>query len=75
MLSFISSFDEVTMTVFIASPETTTLPVRMLIHIQDNIDPLIASVSATLIVLTSLFLIVLDRLYGLDRLFLGQVKH
>ena len=75
LLSFISSFDEVTMTVFIASPETTTLPVRMLIHIQDNIDPLIASVSATLIVLTSLFLIVLDRLYGLDRLFLGQVKH
>ncbi len=75
MLSFISSFDEVTMTVFIASPETTTLPVRMLIHIQDNIDPLIASVSATLIVLTSVLLIALDRLYGLDRLFLGQVKH
>jgi len=75
MLSFISSFDEVTMTVFIASPDTTTLPVRMLIHIQDNIDPLIASVSAVLIVLTSAFLIVLDRLYGLDRLFLGQVKH
>jgi putative spermidine/putrescine transport system permease protein len=74
MLSFISSFDEVTMTVFIASPETTTLPVRMLIHMQDNIDPLIASVSALLIVLTSVFLIVLDRLYGLDRLFLGQVK-
>lgn len=75
ILAFISSFDDLTMTVFIASPETTTLPVRMLIHIQDNIDPLIASVSATLIVLTSVFLIVLDRLYSLDRLFLGQVKH
>lgn len=75
MLSFISSFDEVTMTVFIASPDTTTLPVRLLIHIQDNIDPLVASVSATLIALTSIFLLVLDRFYGLDRLFLGQTKH
>ena len=75
MLSFISSFDEVTMTVFIASPQTTTLPVRLLNHIQDNIDPLVASVSAALIAITSIFLIILDRVYGLDRLFLGQVKH
>ena len=75
MLAFISSFDEVTMTVFIASPQTTTLPVRLLIHIQDNLDPLVASVSAVLIALTSIFLVVLDRFYGLDRLFLGQTKH
>ena len=75
MLSFISSFDEVTMTVFIASPQTTTLPVRLLNHIQDNIDPLVASVSAALIAITSIFLIILDRVYGLDRLFLGQAKH
>lgn len=75
MLAFISSFDEVTMTVFIASPQTTTLPVRLLIHIQDNIDPLVASVSASLIAITSIFLVILDRLYGLDRLFLGQAKH
>ena len=75
MLAFISSFDEVTMTVFIASPNTTTLPVRLLNHIQDNIDPLVASVSAALIAITSIFLVVLDRLYGLDRLFLGQDRH
>jgi putative spermidine/putrescine transport system permease protein len=75
LLSFISSFDEVTMTVFIASPETTTLPVRLLIHIQDNLDPLVTSVSTVLIALTSIFLVVLDRFYGLDRLFLGQSKH
>ena len=75
MLAFISSFDEVTMTVFIASPQTTTLPVRLLNHIQDNIDPLVASVSAALIAITSIFLVILDRVYGLDRLFLGQGKH
>ena len=71
VLAFITSFDEVTMTVFIASPSTITLPVRMFLYIQDNIDPLVTSVSATLIFLTAIVMIVLDRVYGLDRLFIG----
>jgi putative spermidine/putrescine transport system permease protein len=74
VLAFITSFDEVTMTVFIASPSTTTLPVRMFLYIQDNIDPLVTSVSAALIFLTAIVMIVLDRLYGLDRLFIGAGK-
>jgi putative spermidine/putrescine transport system permease protein len=71
VLAFITSFDEVTMTVFIASPSTITLPVRMFLYIQDNIDPLVTSVSAALIFLTAIVMIALDRLYGLDRLFVG----
>lgn len=74
LLAAINSFDEVTMTVFIASPSTVTLPVRMFLYIQDNIDPLIAAVSACLIALTALLLFALDRLYGLDRLFVGSGK-
>ena len=71
VLAFITSFDEVTMTVFIASPSTITLPVRIFLYIQDNIDPLVTSVSAALIFLTAIVMIVLDRVYGLDRLFIG----
>jgi putative spermidine/putrescine transport system permease protein len=71
VLAFITSFDEVTMTVFIASPSTVTLPVRMFLYIQDNIDPLVTSVSAALIFLTVIAMVILDRLYGLDRLFVG----
>ena len=74
LLAAINSFDEVTMTVFIASPATVTLPVRMFLYIQDNIDPLIAAVSACLIALTAGLLIALDRLFGLDRLFVGTGK-
>jgi putative spermidine/putrescine transport system permease protein len=74
VFAFITSFDEVTMTVFIASPSTTTLPVRMFLYIQDNIDPLVTSVSAALIFLTAIVMIALDRLYGLDRLFVGAGK-
>jgi putative spermidine/putrescine transport system permease protein len=71
ILAFITSFDEVTMTVFIASPSTITLPVRMFLYIQDNIDPLVTSVSAALIFLTVIVMIILERLFGLDRLFIG----
>ncbi len=72
VLAFITSFDEVTMTVFVASPRTTTLPVRLFLYIEDNIDPLVAAVSATLIVLATLALLVIDRLFGVDRLLIGQ---
>ena len=52
MLAFIQSFDEVTMTVFVATPGTTTLPVAMYSYISQSIDPLVASVSTVLIVVT-----------------------
>jgi putative spermidine/putrescine transport system permease protein len=71
-LAFINSFDEVTMTVFIAGPGTATLPVRMFLYIQDNIDPLVTSVSACVIAITVAGLIALDRAYGLERLLVGR---
>ena len=72
VLAFINSFDEVTMTVFIASPSTVTLPVRMFLYIQDNIDPLVTSVSAVVIALTVVVMVAIDRLYGLERLLVGR---
>jgi putative spermidine/putrescine transport system permease protein len=74
MLAFIQSFDEVTMTVFIASPGASTLPVRMFLYIQDNIDPLVTSVSAAVIAVTVAFLVAMDRLYGLEKLLSGKGK-
>lgn len=71
-LAFIQSFDEVTMTIFVATPGTQTLPVRMFLYIQDNIDPLVTSVSASVIAITTVALIILDRVYGLERLLAGR---
>ncbi len=71
-LAFIQSFDEVTMTVFVAAPGTETLPVRMFLYIQDNIDPLVTSVSASVIAVTVAALVVLDRLFGLEHLLTGH---
>jgi len=46
--------------------------VRMFLYIQDNIDPLVTSVSACVIAITMTALILLDRFYGLDRVLAGK---
>lgn len=72
LLGFINSFDEVTMSIFITSPQTVTLPVRMYMLATESIDPMMAAVSALIVALTAVVMIVLDRLYGLDRILVGQ---
>ena len=72
VLAFITSFDELTMTIFIASPSSTTLPVRMYQHITETIDPLIASISAVIIFITMVMMVILDRIFGLDKLLVGK---
>ena len=72
LICFIQSFDEVTMTVFLASPSTTTLPVRLLHYMTDSIDPLVASVSTVVIALTFMIMFVIDRLYGLEKVLIGK---
>ncbi|MEI2417642.1 ABC transporter permease [Orrella sp. JC864] len=72
VIAFITSFDELTMSIFIASPSTTTLPVRIFLHIEDTIDPLVTAVSAVLIYATAIAVLVLDRFIGLEKLFVGK---
>lgn len=72
LIAFINSFDELTMSIFVASASTQTLPVKMYNHIANTIDPLLASVSTVLIALTMALMILLDRFYGLDRILAGK---
>lgn len=71
ILAFTASFDELTVTIFVSSPQTTPLSVQLFNHIAENSDPLAASVSAIIMAITTVLLIFLDRLYGIDRLFGG----
>lgn len=72
MLAFIQSFDELTMTIFVATPGTTTLPVAMYNQITHTIDPLVTSVSTVLIVGTLILMVLLDRIVGLDQVLIGK---
>lgn len=70
-LAFITSFDELTVTIFIVSPSTVTLPVRLFSHITQTTDPLVASISTMIILFTVALLFLLERFYGLERLLIG----
>ncbi len=72
LLAFINSFDEVTMSIFITAPSTVTLPVRMYMYATESIDPLMAAVSALMVAVTAGTMLLLDRLYGLDRVLVGN---
>jgi putative spermidine/putrescine transport system permease protein len=72
LLAFINSFDEVTMSIFVTAPSTVTLPVRMYMYATESIDPLMAAVSALMVAITALAMLLLDRVYGLDKILVGQ---
>lgn len=72
LLAFINSFDELTMSIFVTSPATVTLPVRMYMYATESIDPMMAAVSALMVALTAGAMVLLDRVYGLDKILVGQ---
>jgi len=69
VFAFIISFDEVVVTLFLASPRVTTLPVRIYNYIAYTSDPSIAAVSTMMIVATTALVLAIDRYVGFVRLF------
>ncbi|MBZ9865300.1 ABC transporter permease [Mesorhizobium sp. CA15] len=66
LFAFITSFDEVVVSLFISGGETTTLTRRMFNALRDQIDPTIAAISTCLIVL-SIVLLSAAQLFGRGR--------
>ncbi|MBW7861016.1 MAG: ABC transporter permease [Rhodocyclaceae bacterium] len=62
LFAFATSFDEVVVTLFLASPEQATLPRQMFSGIRENISPAIAAVATILIILSTLMLLTLEGL-------------
>lgn len=72
LIAFINSFDELTLSVFVAAPSTQTLPVKMYAYIANTIDPLLASLSTVMLALTLVLMLALERFHGLDRALGGR---
>ena len=72
VLAFIQSFDDVTMTIFVATPGITTLPVALYNRITQLSDPVTTSVSTIMIIGTIIFMFALDRMVGLDKVLIGK---
>ncbi len=66
LFSFILSFDEVTTTMFLVGPFVTTLPVQIYSFIQESGTPVVAAISTSLVLLTLVLVLLLERLVGLQ---------
>lgn len=64
---FITSFDQATVSIFLAGPDMMPLPVRIYNYIDFAVDPMVASVSTLLILFAFGVILLLQRLLGLDR--------
>jgi putative spermidine/putrescine transport system permease protein len=67
LFAFITSLDNVPVTIFLISANQTTLPVLIFTSVEMGIDPSVAAVSTLLIVATGVILLVAERRFGLHR--------
>lgn len=64
---FVVSFDNFTATAFL-TVSGATLPVQMYFNIESSLDPTISAISALLIVTSAIFVIVADRIVGVEKI-------
>ena len=67
VLAFINSFNHVPVSLFLTGPGITTLPIRMLLHMESSYDPSIAALSMLVILFSIFFVLITERLLGLSR--------
>jgi putative spermidine/putrescine transport system permease protein len=72
-LSFLVSFDEVVISLFVVGPQLTTFPVEMYRYVETRTDPLIAAASTILVLATIACVLVLERSIGFARA-IGEKK-
>jgi putative spermidine/putrescine transport system permease protein len=66
LFTFIFSFDEVTVTLFLVGPNVTTLPLEIFSHLEQSADPVVAAISTLLMLFTFSLVVVLQRTVGLQ---------
>ena len=66
---FVEAIDNFSISTFLSSQHSTTLPVAAYAYIRDFDDPTVAAMSAILILLSTLLVLFVGRLVGLEKIF------
>ncbi|MFT3691145.1 ABC transporter permease [Paenirhodobacter sp.] len=66
-LSFLMSFDEVVISLFVTGPRVRTLPVEIFDYVESQSNPMTASISVALILATLAIIFVLERTLGFSK--------
>lgn len=67
LFSFFVSLDEFTVTVFLSSVDTVTLPIRIYQYVALDINPTVVALSSLLVVASAVLIMMLDRRLHLHR--------
>jgi len=65
--SFIISFEDVNLSLFLASSQATTFPVRIFTYMSQESSPIVSAAGSLLVLIVLIVAIVVDRLVGLAR--------
>lgn len=65
ILAFITSLNDVSISIFLTGPGVSTLPIQLLAHMEQFFDPTIASVSVLLMFVTVGVMAIVERTLGL----------
>lgn len=71
-MAFLTSFDNITVSLFLSDARTEVLPMRMWSMIENDLDVRAAAISGVLIVITALLMIVMERVSGLSKTLIGD---
>jgi putative spermidine/putrescine transport system permease protein len=66
ILAFITSLNNVPISLFLTGPGVSTLPIQMLTYVENFFDPTVAALSVLLMILTIGVMIVVERTLGLS---------
>ncbi|AEV28707.1 ABC-type spermidine/putrescine transport system, permease component II [Sphaerochaeta pleomorpha str. Grapes] len=68
MLSFINSFNNIPVSMYLKGPGMNTLPYSMMNYIEYNYDPTVSALSVMLMAMTLLFMYIMDRTMSAQRM-------
>ena len=68
LFSFLASFDNYPVSIFLTDVRNKTLPIKMLQYIEEAPDPTLAALSTLILVATIVLLVISDRIVGLHRM-------
>ena len=67
VFAFVTSFGNITLSVFLGTSGVITLPVQIFTYVEHSYDPVLAAVSALVILVTLVLIVVVEKLVGMEK--------
>ena len=68
LMSFINSFNNLPVSMYLMGPGTTTLPIVLMNHVEHSFDPSVSAISVLLMIMTFGLMFVVDKAVGVGSL-------